>query len=79
MLQSPTQRYQADLDSGAIVPDEAQRIAVDALQDLYLRLEDRSKIKPGFLDRFLIDFGTHLGSKIDPKSIKNQSKNQLKK
>ena len=33
--------------------DEAQRIAVDALQDLYLRLEDRSKIKPGFLDRFL--------------------------
>ena len=53
MLQSPAQRYQADLDSGAIVPDEAQRIAVDALQDLYLRLEDRSKIKPGFLDRFL--------------------------
>ena len=27
----------------------------------------------------LIDFGTHLGSKIDPKSIKNRSKNQSKK
>ena len=53
MLQSPAQRYQADLDSGAIVPDEAQRIAVEALQDLYLRLEDRAKVKPGLLDRLL--------------------------
>ena len=25
-----------------------------------------------FLDRIWIDFGTHLGSKIDPKSIKNR-------
>ena len=53
MLQSPAQRYQADLDSGAIVPDEAQRVAVDALQHLYLRLEDRAKVNRGFLDRFL--------------------------
>ena len=53
MLQSPAQRYQADLDSGAIVPDEAQRVAVDALQNLYLRLEDRAKVNRCFLDRFL--------------------------
>ena len=53
MLQSPAQRYQADLDSGAMLPDQAQRMAVDALQDLYLRLEDRAKVKAGFLDRFL--------------------------
>ena len=53
MPHTPAQRYQADLDSGAIVPDEAQRIAVEALQDLYMRLEDRAKVKPGLLDRLL--------------------------
>lgn len=53
MPQTPAQRYQADLDSGAIVPDEAQRIAVEALQDLYRRLEDRARVKPGLLDRLL--------------------------
>ena len=53
MLQSPAQRYKADLDSGAILPDEAQRMAVDALQDLYLNLEARVKVKPRFLDRLL--------------------------
>ena len=66
MLQSPAQRYQADLDSGAIVPDEAQRIAVEALQDLYLRLEDRAKVKPGLLDRLVESFSKRTGARALP-------------
>ncbi len=53
MLRTPAQRYQADLDSGAIVPDAAQRTAVDALQDLHARLENRAKAKVGLLDRLM--------------------------
>ena len=51
MPQTPAQRYQADLDSGVVVPDEAQRRAVDALQDLHARLEIRARAKMGFVER----------------------------
>lgn len=53
MPQTPAQRYQADLDSGVIVPDEAQRRAVDALQDLHARLEIRARAKVGLVERLL--------------------------
>lgn len=53
MPKTPTQRYQADLDSGAILPDEAQRMAIVALEDLYLRLEARAEAKAGLLSRLL--------------------------
>ena len=31
------------------------------------------------LGRFLVDFGAKLGAKLDPKSIKNRSKNDVEK
>lgn len=39
---SPTQRYEADLASGEFSPDDAQKQAVELLQDLYLRLIERN-------------------------------------
>ena len=38
---TPKERYQSDLSSGVILPDEAQAQAVDALQDVFERLNQR--------------------------------------
>ena len=51
MALTPFERYQSDLTSGAIVPDAAQLRAVEALQDLYERLEVRALDTPSFVRR----------------------------
>ena len=51
MALTPFERYQSDLTSGAIVPDAAQLRAVEALQDLYERLEVRAFDTPSFVRR----------------------------
>ena len=38
---TPKERYQSDLSAGVILPDEAQAQAVDALQDVFERLNLR--------------------------------------
>lgn len=50
---TPTERYQTDLNSGVILPDEAQAKAVDALQDVYERLNQRLSEKKSFLSKLL--------------------------
>lgn len=48
MTLTPKERYTADLQAGVIVADEAQASAVDALQDLYERLNVRLSEKKSF-------------------------------
>lgn len=50
---TPTERYQTDLNSGVILPDEAQAKAVDALQNVYERLNQRLSEKKSFLSKLL--------------------------
>lgn len=45
---TPKERYQSDLSSGVILPDEAQAQAVDALQDVFERLNQRLSEKKSF-------------------------------
>ncbi len=50
---TPKERYQSDLSSGVILPDKAQAQAVDALQDVFERLNQRLSEKKSFLTRLL--------------------------
>lgn len=50
---TPKERYQSDLSSGVILPDEAQAQAVDALQDVFERLNQRLSEKKSFLTKLL--------------------------
>ena len=50
---TPKERYQSDLSSGVILPDEAQAQAVDALQDVFERLNLRLSEKKSFLTKLL--------------------------
>lgn len=50
---TPKERYQSDLSAGVILPDEAQAQAVDALQDVFERLNLRLSEKKSFLTKLL--------------------------
>ena len=50
---TPKERYQSDLSAGVILPDEAQAQAVDALQDVFERLNPRLSEKKSFLTKLL--------------------------
>ena len=50
---TPKERYQSDLSVGVILPDEAQAQAVDALQDVFERLNLRLSEKKSFLTKLL--------------------------
>ena len=50
---TPKERYQSDLSAGVILPDEAQAQAVDALQDVFERLNLRLSEKKSFLAKLL--------------------------
>ena len=50
---TPKERYQSDLNSGVILPDDAQAQAVDALQDVYERVNQRVSEKPSFFSKWL--------------------------
>ena len=50
---TPKERYQSDLSAGVILPDEAQAQAVDALQDVFERLNLRLSEKKSFLTMLL--------------------------
>ena len=52
MTLTPKERYQSDLATGVIVPDDAQLRAVEALQDLYERLINRLSEKKSFLAKW---------------------------
>ena len=53
MTLTPKERYQSDLATGVILPDEAQSRAADALQDVYERLLNRLSQKRSFLATLL--------------------------
>lgn len=53
MPMTPKERYQSDLRSGAILPDEAQAQAVDALQDVFERLNQRRSEKKSLFAKLL--------------------------
>jgi len=53
MPMTPKERYQTDLRSGAILPDEAQAQAVDALQDVFERLNQRRSEKKSLFAKLL--------------------------
>jgi len=53
MPMTPKERYQTDLRSGAILPDEAQAQAVDALQDVFERLNQRRTEKKSLFAKLL--------------------------
>ena len=50
---TPKECYQSDLSAGVILPDEAQAQAVDALQDVFERLNLRLSEKKSFLTKLL--------------------------
>lgn len=50
---TPKERYHSDLSSGVILPDEAQAQAVDALQDVFERLNRRLSEKKSFFAKLL--------------------------
>ena len=49
MTPTPQERYRSDLAAGVIVADEAQAQAVDALQDVFDRLNQRRTEKKSFI------------------------------
>lgn len=53
MPMTPKERYQSDLSSGAILPDEAQAQAVDALQDVFECLNQRRSEKKSLFAKLL--------------------------
>jgi len=55
---TPLQRYQADLDKGLIFADDAQRLAIGLLEDLYQELiSEHQRRRKGFLRRVQSLFG----------------------